>query len=299
MPNSCKQKAGPFYGIVGVITLLLITIITFIPIFLIGIFKLVPNQKWRMQCAKGIDQMVSLWTGLTASYVKRFCKIHWNISGNPQFDRKQWYLVIANHQSWLDIVILQHFFHDKIPVLKFFIKDQLKWVPLFNFAWWVMGCPFMKRYSKEYLEKHPQKKGQDLKAAQKALKLFKSYPSSIISFVEGTRFTPQKQLQQQSPYLHLLKPKAGGISQVIGGMGHQLQSILDVTIVYNNPNHSIWKMLCRYAQSVNVNVRLIPIPQLYTSGDSSFEDSYTQNTFRAWLNDQWMFKDTLIDKLKA
>ena len=108
-----------------------------------------------------------------------------------------------------------------------------------------MGCPFMKRYSKDYLAKNPHKKGKDLQATHKAIELFKHTPASIMNFVEGTRYSQQKNKQQDSPYQHLLKPKAGGISFVISAMGQQFNSLLDVTIIYSGKQHSLWDFLCR------------------------------------------------------
>lgn len=285
---------GTIYGILALIYLVLITALCFIPILLIGLAKLIPIKRWQILCTKGIDQIALLWTGVTTSYVQRRCGIEWKISGITEFNPKQWYLVIANHQSWLDIVILQNFFYKKIPVLKFFIKSQLKWIPLFGFAWWAMGCPFMKRYSKEYLQKNPHKKGQDIKSTQKALSLFKSYPSTIISFIEGTRYTEEKHAYQQSPYNHLLKPKAGGISQVISAMGRQLQPLIDVTIVYPKPGITLWDFLCRRIHQININVRQLTIPEIFTKSEGALLDSRTQEAFRAWINDQWANKDKLI-----
>jgi 1-acyl-sn-glycerol-3-phosphate acyltransferase len=297
MSATLKSKIGPLYAVFAIICLILITTICCAQIFLLGFLKLFPSPTWRIYCSKWIDQVGVIWTGLVAGYCKRVCLMKWNITGDTQFNPKQWYLVVANHQSWLDIVILQHFFHRKIPILKFFIKDQLKWVPLFNFAWWAMGFPFMKRYSKEYINKNPHKREQDSKAIQKALKHFGSYPSSIMSFIEGTRLTPQKRILQQSPYTHLLKPKAGGISQIISTMGQQLQNLVDVTIVYPTPNHSLWDFLCNRIPSVSINIRIIPIPEMFTGSTVLLDDQYTQNAFRDWLNEQWRAKDALIMNL--
>jgi len=169
---------------------------------------------------------------------------------------------------------------------------------LLGFAWWAMGCPFMKRYSKEYIEKNPHKKGLDIETTHKALKLFRTYPSSIISFVEGTRFTPQKKLHQVSPYHYLLKPRAGGISQVIGAMGAQLQPLVDVTIVYSTPNHSLWDFLCHRVPTVDINVRSLIVPEIFKSSPTALEDPYTQSAFRSWLNDRWAEKDEWITTIK-
>lgn len=176
--------------------------------------------------------MVMCWCDLNNAYINHIVPHKWEVTGFNQFDIQQAYLLVANHQSWLDIVLMHRLFNRKIPVIKFFIKDQLKWVPLLGFAWWAMGCPFMKRYSKAYLEKNPHKKGKDLEATKKAIHSFQGQPVTIANFVEGTRFTPAKKALQGSEYRHLLRPKAGGISFVIGSMGSQIHKLLDLSIVY-------------------------------------------------------------------
>jgi hypothetical protein len=50
-----------------------------------------------------------------------------------------------------------------------------------------------------------------------------------MNFVEGTRFTPAKHAAQQSPYKHLLKPKAGGLALALHVLGDRFDSLLDVT----------------------------------------------------------------------
>ena len=244
-----------------------------------------------------IDHIATQWVNLNTWYVEKTKLVKWNITGLDSFQHEDWYLVIANHQSWLDIVVLQRVFNRKIPILKFFIKDQLKWVPLLGFSWWAMGCPFMKRYTPAYLAKHPHKKGQDVKATQKALKLFKQTPGTLMSFIEGTRYTPEKKQQQHSPYEHLLKPKAGGIGYVISTMNKDLNQLLDVTISYPNGEHSLWKFLCYRIQSINVHVRSIPIPQQFLTL-SLIEDDKIQSEFRHWLNDKWAEKDRLMSMMQ-
>jgi len=218
----------------------------------------------------------------------------WEIEGLENLKRKDWYLVIANHQSWLDIVVLQRAFNRKIPVLKFFIKDQLKWVPLLGFSWWAMGCPFMKRYSAAYIEKNPHKKGKDLLATQKACATFKNLPVSIMNFVEGSRFTQLKKSRQQSPYNNLLKPKAGGIAYVLNTMEQQINSILDVTIIYPDKHRTLWDFLCHRIDKIKVIVRTVPIPAQFLKGNY-FEDNKLQQDFKNWLNNYWQQKDNLIE----
>lgn len=296
MKTTSSKKWGALFGLCSIIALLLNTLLCSIPIFIIGVGKLFPNQRWRIYCTLLLDQMAIFWNKFNSAYVNRFFSIEWHVTGNLQFDRNSWYLVIPNHQSALDIFIVQHIFCQKIPPLKFFVKSQLKWVPVFGFVWWVMGFPFMKRYSKEYLKKHPHKKGTDLETTRKALQLFKHYPASILSFIEGTRLNPKK--QQQSPYKHLLKPKAGGIQQVIYTLGGQLQPIIDVSIVFPTKKHSLWDFLCHRVNAIYINVRSIPIPEEFTNSTTSLTDADAQNAFRTWLNEQWAIKDALITEMK-
>ncbi|HAT1659012.1 TPA: acyltransferase [Legionella pneumophila] len=292
-----KQNGGQLHAIGAIFALIVSTTLCFIPILFVGLLKLFPNKSWQSLCTRCVDKIATFWCGINNLYVDKAQKIHWEISGLNDLTPKDWYLVVANHQSWLDIVILQRLFNRKIPVLKFFIKDQLKWIPLLGFSWWAMGCPFMKRYSKEYLAKNPHKQGKDLISTRKAIETFKRTPASIMNFVEGTRFTKVKKEQQQSPYNYLLKPKAGGISFIINSMGQQIKSLIDVTIVYAEKNHSLWDFLCKRVKKVKIIIRQLPIPAQFTSANL-INDFQAQNAFKEWLNEQWAVKDNLIASLQ-
>lgn len=297
--NTENRKKSQFKGVLALLFLIASTTLFFVPVLFLGLFKLFPNKKWRIITTRWIDTIIYGWCAANNRYIDQYQRgVHIQVEGleGQSLSPKEWYLVVANHQSWLDIVLLQRLFHRHIPILKFFIKDQLKWVPLLGFSWWAMGSPFMKRYSKQYLQKNPHKKGEDLKATQKALELFKESPSSIMNFIEGTRFTSAKQAHQQSPYNHLLKPKAGGIAFVISAMSEKIHHILDVTIVYSDKKHSLWDFLCQRIQSIHATVRVLPIPNQFISKSLS-EDETLQQEFRHWLNGLWDEKDKLIGQI--
>lgn len=293
-----QKTGGQLHGILAVTALVLYTILLFIPVLFIGLVKLIPNKRWQVWCTRMVDKVVIFWSDSNRAYINYTQTIHWDIEGMETLNPKDWYLLVANHQSWLDIVVLQYLFNRKIPMIKFFIKDQLKWVPILGFCWWAMGCPFMKRYSKEYLLKYPEKKGKDLQATRKAVEIFKHSPAAIMNFIEGTRFTDLKKEIQQSPYQHLLKPKAGGIGFVISTMGKQINKLLDVTIVYPDKQHSLWDFLCQRMTAIKIRIRLIPIPVEFTQ-PQLIENEKIQQDFRLWLNEQWEEKDQLIDSLKT
>ena len=52
----------------------------------------------------------------------------------PQVNAQGWYLLVANHISWLDIIVLTAI--DALPAPKFFLKDELKYVPLIGSGAW-------------------------------------------------------------------------------------------------------------------------------------------------------------------
>lgn len=276
--------------------LFLSTTLLFIPVLILGLLKLLPFKKLKVMCIHKIDQIATLWSDVNNLCIHVLNPAKINITGVDQFSKKNWYLVIANHQSWLDVVILNRVFNRKIPTLKFFIKDQLKWIPLLGFTWWSMGFPFMKRYSKKYIEKHPHKRNKDTEATQKALKTFQLAPASIMNFIEGTRFTPKKKMEQNSPYQHLLKPKAGGISLVVSAMHNHFTHLLDVTIVYSNEHHSLWDFLCHRIDTIDIHIRELPIPKRFLHASLAHEAEH-QSEFRTWINQQWLEKDNLITHL--
>lgn len=179
-----------------------------------------------------INGIASSWISVNNCCQQIVNNTQYHIEGVDDLKADNWYLVVCNHQSWTDILVLQRIFHRKIPFLKFFLKKELIWVPLLGLAWWALDFPFMKRYPSEFLKNNPKFKGKDIEITRKACEKFKATPISIMNFVEGTRFTPEKHRRQNSPYRHLLKPKSGGIAFVLSAMGEKLNTLLDVTIVY-------------------------------------------------------------------
>jgi 1-acyl-sn-glycerol-3-phosphate acyltransferase len=206
------------------------------------------------------------------------------------------YLVLSNHQSWVDIPVLQSIFNRRIPLLRFFLKSQLFWVPLLGLAWWALDFPFMKRYSKETLAKQPELAGRDIAATRRACEKFRHIPVSIMNFVEGTRFTAVKHRQQSSPFPYLLKPKAGGVAFVLNALGGALHAILDVTIVYPGGHSTLKDLFADRVGEVRVHVRELAIPAELATG--SYEsDPAAREHAQSWINALWAEKDARIAML--
>jgi 1-acyl-sn-glycerol-3-phosphate acyltransferase len=207
-----------------------------------------------------------------------------------------WYLLIANHQTWADIIVLQLVFSLRIPSLRFFMKKELLWqLPIVAQACWVLGYPFVQRYNKDYLKKHPDRKGKDLETTRKICKRFKKTPISLINFSEGGRFNPQRHARQRSPYRYLLKPRAGGIAFILGAMP-QMRTLLDVTIIYDKEQASFWDFLSGRLRKITIRVRRIPITD-ELRGDYTNDVTFRRH-FQRRLNQLWQEKDDLIAEIK-
>jgi len=220
----------------------------------------------------------------------------WHIEGHQKLDPKGWYLITANHQSWVDIFVLYQLYINKIPFLKFFIKKELGYVPIVGQAWWALDFPFMRRYSKAFLKKHPEKAGEDIRETREACEKFSHVPTSIMNFLEGTRFTPEKYEQQQSPYRYLLKPKAGGIAFTIQALGDRFNSLSNITIVYPDNTPSFWDMLCGRIGHILVRVNERDIPVHFAQGDYQ-NDAALRQEIQDWVADLWQEKDRHIHEM--
>jgi len=266
------------------------TIFWLIPIIVFSFFKaIIPLNFSQKIFSYLLDQMASNWVGVNTLIQKLFNKTQIKVTGLEQLTMKEWYLVICNHQSWVDIVILQRIMHGKIPFLKFFLKKELIFVPFLGLAWWALDFPFMKRYSQSFIKKNPHLKGKDVETTRKACAKFKHKPVSIMNFIEGTRFTNEKHNKQNSQFKHLLKPKAGGIGFVLEAMGGNLHKIVNITIHYPEGIPTFSDFLAGKIKQVNVNVEVSTIGEEII-GDY-VRDRPFKIQFQKWVNQLWLDKD--------
>ncbi|NMH65131.1 acyltransferase [Shewanella salipaludis] len=270
------------------------TLFWVMPIFVISLFKLIPVTPLRTGCSYLLDHCASAWISVNTLIEKLFHPVDIRFSGDTHFSTQEWYMVIANHQSWVDILILQRLLNHKIPFLKFFLKQQLLYVPVLGLAWWALDFPFMRRYSTAQLKKNPKLKGKDIEITRKACAKFKHKPVSVMNFVEGTRFSPAKHSKQGSPYRHLLKPKAGGMAFALSAMGEQIHKLVDVTIYYPGKVPSFWEYICGDLSRVYVDVKITDIAQ-EMRGDY-MNDRQFKIGFQEQLNLLWQRKDALLSQ---
>jgi 1-acyl-sn-glycerol-3-phosphate acyltransferase len=275
---------------------LLVTLLAFIPLLPLALAKrLVPFAPWQILCNRWLDAVASAWVDLNSAHQNLLTGTRIDVEGELDLRRDEWYMMVANHQSWVDILVLLRAFNGRIPYVKFFLKKSLIWVPFLGIAWWALEFPFMRRYSKQELERNPALKGRDVEETRRACEKYRHSPVSIINFLEGTRFTPQKHTAQASPYAHLLIPKAGGLAFTLAAMDGQLHRLLDVTIYYPDGIPTYWDYASGRVKRVRVHLRQRPIPPELL-GDYANDMAFRQ-IFQVWVNDLWQEKDELLARM--
>ncbi len=286
--------------LVGTIAALLLglNVLFWVPLLLVAALLrlLVPVGRVRRALAPVPLAIAEAWIACNSAWMALTQRTGWDVQGLEGLDPQRWYLVNCNHQSWVDILVLQHLFNRRIPLLKFFLKQQLMWVPVMGLAWWALDFPFMRRHGEQVLKAHPELRCKDQETTRRACEKFAQVPTSVMNFLEGTRFTVAKHARQNSPYRHLLKPKAGGIALALNAMGERFDSILDVTIVYPDGAPTFWRFLCGRMRRVVVRVQALPVP-LRLAGADYAGDPAVREAFQQWVQQLWRDKDTQITAL--
>ena len=286
-------------GILTTLLLLLNTVVLICPLLVFALLKLVLPGRGRDYASAAVMWVAETWSEIDKAIFALCIPTQWDIRGVERLRKDTSYLAVSNHQSWVDIPALIESLNRRTPFFKFFLKKELIWVPLLGLAWWGLDYPFMKRYSKAFLDKHPELKGKDLEITKAACELFKRQPVTVVNYLEGTRFTEAKRQEQQSPYRHLLKPKAGGVAFVLAALGEQLDALLDVTIVYpGNKAPGFWDLLNGSISRVIIDIRVRELDPALWDGDYENDPAFRQ-TVQAWVNQLWLEKDQRIEELRG
>ena len=270
---------------------ILVTIICSVPIIIAGLIKLlVPIPAVWRSISVFCNFMMYCWCEGLALLLHLNPWLKWDVQGLEGLNKKNWYLLISNHHSWADIVVLCVLFRKHIPMNKYFLKQQLAWVPFIGLACWALDMPFMRRYSRGYLLRHPERRGKDVETTRRSCEKFRSHPTTIVNFVEGSRFTAEKKREMRSPYHNLLPPKAAGIAMALNVLGAQFDKLLNVTLCYPDNNaRPFYDMLSGRLTRIVVRINLVPIGE-ELHGDYVNDKNFKRG-FQRWLNGLWEEKD--------
>ncbi|HEY4583554.1 MAG TPA: acyltransferase [Lysobacter sp.] len=269
------------------------------PLLAVALLKaMLPSDRLRRASDPWLTGIAESWIGFNGWLIDRFTGTRIDVEADADLRIDGHYLMLANHQSWVDIIAMQKVFNRRIPLMRFFLKRQLFWVPLLGLAWWALDFPFMGRYTKKQIARRPELAGRDIEATRRACEKFRAIPVSIVNFVEGTRFTPAKHARQGSDYRHLLRPKSGGVAFVLDAMGKGLHAILDVTLAYPEGRPTLADLLSGRIREIRMHVRQRPIPAELLGGDYQNDRAFRVR-FQQWMNGLWHEKDAQLERMLA
>lgn len=284
-------------GIFNTLFLVVHTLFWCVPMYFFYCFKILSsNPKWLSIINPILIGTANNWIRTNNLMMDWTMSIKWELPNFDDLKLNQWYFIICNHQSWVDIMILHRIFLKKVPFIRFFIKKELRWLPVLGLAWWVYDFPIMYRHSKEQMEKNPSLRGKDFAATEKACRRYHHMPVTILNFLEGTRFTKAKQAKQNSNYNNLLEPKSGGFAFAVNVMDKKITHILDVTINYPEGSKSYWDYLCGRITRIQVKLTKREIPAHLLKGSYQDDQAY-RRAFKDWIHGIWLEKDTLLSTL--
>ena len=282
-----------FIGIFSSFILVSNTLILAVLMIPLGVIKfLIPLKTLRASFTRIIIKIGELWIDVNSSWVIYLHKPNIEITGEENLNGDSWFLSTSNHQSAADIFIVQYITNRKIPMLKFFIKYELIYVPVIGICWWALDMPFLKRYTQKQIKKNPKLKGRDYKKMKKSLEHYSLHPVSIFSYAEGTRFTEKKHKLQKSEFTNLLKPKEGGLAIALSNV-NKIKELIDITIIYDNDNLGFWNYLCGNIKNIKVFISKIEVPSKYLT-ENLISSEELRGDFKLWLNRIWKEKDVLI-----
>ena len=268
------------------------------PVLALGLTKLFKKSK---KVDETNIKITNSWLGVNNWLIDNvLANTQWDISIDENLDLNMQgrYLMMCNHQSWVDTTVNQYFGLTRMPLTRFFTKWELIFIPFVGQAFKILGFPMMKRHSKEQIAKNPELKHRDMEEARKSCEQLLSQPFTLLNYLEGTRFTAKKHSQQQFTFKNLLKPKAGGLALALNILGDQIDALVDMTIVYPDGVPGYGEFWLGEVPRIAVNLRKIDIPA-WVAGGNYEEDAEFREKFQQWVDQIWTDKDQLISEMKA
>lgn len=292
---------SPIILVFNLLVLSIVTLIMALPIFLGALIRVIIPLKPVLKALDALYQGIFVaWSHFLAGQIALTNKTKWDIKGVEGVKVNGSCMIISNHLSWTDIVMLIVIYRGRIPITKFFLKHSLIYIPIIGQICFALGMPFLRRYTRSEILKNPKLKTKDLDATRKACLSVVEHSSTLVNFLEGTRFTKAKAQAQKSPYQNLMPPKTASLAVALGLIGPKLDCILNTTLQYpkNEGSKVFIDLLKGRLHEVIARVEVIgpqTIQQELTGdymSDKQFKRSFTQK-----IRALWQAKDEQIAEL--
>ena len=195
-------------------------------------------------------------------------------------------ILMANHQEMADVPFLWDYAGTKGRVgdMKWIVKDALKYAPGLGVGMAFLEMVFVKRNwteDREYVRR-----------------LFATFhedriPLWLMTFPEGTRFTPEKQDRNRKraaqtgiePFRHMLVPRTKGFVAAVIGLRGYIDAVYDVTIGYEGGVPTLWQFVKGLPKVAHMHVRRFAMAGLPEADED----------VAAWLIARYREKDDLLD----
>lgn len=297
-----RRASGPVIGVLTFTLMFVVLMFWAIPWFVPGMLLkvAVPVPAFRQRCTAYLVWVAERWVGTNAWLYRRLQDVRWDYDLDPAIDLERSYLLVSNHQSWADILVLLDAFHRRAQFPRFFLKQELIWLPLIGLICWALDMPFMRRHSKAAIARDPSLRNADLETTRRFCERYRGTPVMVVNFLEGTRFSEQKRDQRGADFRNLLRPKSAGLAFTLNAMGDQFAGLIDVTVVYDRPRPGrslLWGWLCGEQSRLRLVARVLPIPDEAFTGRYDSDEAF-RSRFQAWVNQIWVAKDRQIERLK-
>jgi len=275
-----------------------VTIVLIVPMLLTALVKrLVPVPSITSACRSIITWIAGRWMDVLVGLFRRCLDTRMELNGELPNDRHRSYVVVCNHQSWSDVPVLLHLLHGRVPFFRFFLKHGLIWLPLVGQAFWALEYPFVRFPSRELLQRHPERRGENLRAAKQACEHLGDQATTLVNFPEGALFSRERHAEQRARFHHLLKPRAGGTALALATLGDRLDALIDVTLDFPEGPPDLARFVTNRVGRVRVDVRRIEVPRAVLHGDYENDPDF-QRRFQNWLNEIWREKDRRLETMR-
>jgi 1-acyl-sn-glycerol-3-phosphate acyltransferase len=224
------------------------------------------------------------WWGWCVTVGERVLGSRVIVSGD-QVPRGESAILTANHQQMPDITTIMAFARskDRLGDLKWFVKKALQKVPGVGWGMSFINCLFVRR---------DWTRDRDRIASTFRTILDERIPLWLVTFSEGTRFTPEKLQQSRqvaerlgvTPPRHVLLPRPKGFAASVRALRHHVDAVYDLTIGYPDGVPTLWQYICGQVPRIHLHVRRFPIGEL----PGPEEDAV------AWLQSRFEEKDRLL-----
>lgn len=241
-----------------------------------------------------IDLLIQLHSANLRYILTYCCGVSFNHYFLSQLRQDKSYIMVINHRSHVDILVILAVFYDKIPDVKFFLKRSLLYVPFLGQFCYLMNYIFVKKIAPKSARKDLSVVHKQRTMIQKQCRDLVQSPVTLAVFAEGTRFCQERKSQRSTiRFSNLLSPQPAGLALAIEACSSCVHELLDVTLAYDVGFVSVWLLLSGQVSTIEVHAQAYDVAKLQLAGDY-VKDRLFRKRFSEWVKRLWLKKDALL-----